>query len=74
MLFRWTNQMADTELPLEDIFQMFGELTEYVLGLIDKRRAGCSACRSRSSLDTTESDRRMYSSRELRRSFIPSYL
>jgi cytochrome P450 len=37
-LFRWANQMADTELPLEQIFQMFGELTEYVLGLIALRR------------------------------------
>jgi cytochrome P450 len=37
-LFTWANQMADTELPLDQIFQMFGELTEYVLGLIKLRR------------------------------------
>jgi cytochrome P450 len=32
-LFRWANQMADTELPLAEVFAMFGEMTEYVLQL-----------------------------------------
>jgi cytochrome P450 len=38
-LFHWTNQMADTEVPRDQMLETVGEMAEYVLALVTRRRA-----------------------------------